>query len=88
MLEVAQARGTRAHLVDCAGAVKREWLTGIATIGITSSASSPEYLVTELLHTLRAWYTDLREEAIGRPETVQFRMPRELDDDGIEQAVR
>lgn len=88
MLEVALARSTPAYLVDCAREVKREWLTGMTTIGITSGASSPEYLVTDLLATLRAWYPDLREEAIGRPETVQFRMPRELEQTGVKQATR
>jgi len=88
MLEVALARGRRAHLVDCAGDVKREWLAGIATIGVTSGASSPEHLVTELLETLRGWYSDLREETIGRPETVQFRMPREFEQMSVEQAIR
>ncbi len=88
MLEVALARGTPAYLVDCAGEVEREWLAGIETIGVTSGASSPEYLVTELLETLRTWYSDLREEAIGQSETIQFRMPRELEQLGVRQAAR
>ena len=78
--EVAQAAGACAYLVDCAEAVDRRWFDGCAAIGVTSGASVPEELVRQLLQRLRRWWPQLVEESIGAPETVHFRLPRELNE--------
>jgi 4-hydroxy-3-methylbut-2-enyl diphosphate reductase len=55
LVEVALEAGARAsYRVDYASEVKQEWLDGVSTMGISSGASVPEYLVDELLADVRA----------------------------------
>lgn len=77
--EVAEAAGVSAYLVDTDESVDRAWFDGKLVIGVTSGASVPEVLVQRLLARFRTWWPDLVEESIGEPETVQFRLPRELE---------
>jgi hypothetical protein len=38
----------------------------------------PEALVSRVLERLRQWWPDLVIDSIGKPESVQFRLPRQL----------
>jgi 4-hydroxy-3-methylbut-2-enyl diphosphate reductase len=49
LVEVARARGTPSYLVDSIRDVKPEMLNGARTLGLTASASSPEWLVQEII---------------------------------------
>lgn len=79
LVEVAKEYGTpAAYLIDFAAEVKDEWLEGVETVGVTSGASVPEILVTDLLD----W---LAERGYGEVETVNaieesllFALPPEL----------
>jgi 4-hydroxy-3-methylbut-2-enyl diphosphate reductase len=79
MVEVALDHGARAaHLVDDAGEIAEAWLDGVTTVGLSSGASVPEILVTDVL----AW---LAERGYGEVEPVTaveekqfFALPREL----------
>jgi 4-hydroxy-3-methylbut-2-enyl diphosphate reductase len=77
--ETAEAAGVPAYLVDCEKRVEREWFVGKDTIGVTSGASVPELLVVRLLTKFREWWPDMIEESIGEPDTLHFRMLRELE---------
>jgi 4-hydroxy-3-methylbut-2-en-1-yl diphosphate reductase len=46
--EVCEDEGTRAYLVDDETMVEPDWFDDVETLGITSGASVPEYLVTRL----------------------------------------
>src|SRR5919202_2589888 len=62
LVEVARAAGCRAHLVADASAVDPSWLEGVDTVGVSSGASAPEWLVDELVAALRArGASDVRE---------------------------
>ena len=76
--EVAEAAGAPAHLAECAAEVDPAWLAGAATVGLTAGASAPELLVRQVLDRLRQWWPDLTVSSIGEPETLHFRLPREL----------
>ena len=79
LVEVALDAGAAgADLVDCAGEVDEAWLAGAGTVGVTSGASVPELLVTELLAWLadRGW-ADVT-EVTTTTETQTFAMPRPL----------
>jgi 4-hydroxy-3-methylbut-2-en-1-yl diphosphate reductase len=76
--EVAQAAGADAFLVDDETKIDPRWFEHREIIGVTSGASVPELLVHRLLIKFRIWWPDLIEENLGQPETVQFRLPREL----------
>jgi 4-hydroxy-3-methylbut-2-enyl diphosphate reductase len=53
LVEVARARGTRAYLVDSIRDITSEMLRGARTLGLTASASSPEWLVEEIIEAFR-----------------------------------
>lgn len=82
LVEVSLEYGAKAaYLVDYASECKDEWLVGVETIGVSSGASVPELLVTDLL----AW---LAERGFGDVETVtameehlMFAIPQELRKD-------
>ena len=78
LVEVARAAGSRAHLVPEASAVDPAWFEGVDTVGISSGASAPEWLVDELVAALRArGATEVREVEVV-PEDVHFALPGTL----------
>jgi 4-hydroxy-3-methylbut-2-enyl diphosphate reductase len=79
LVEVALEYGAKAaHLVDYAAEVKDEWFTGVETIGVTSGASVPEILVTDLLKHLDLHGYSNVEEITATEETLLFALPKEL----------
>jgi len=78
LVEVASDCGAPAHLIDNAGELDERWLDGARTVGITSGASAPESLVTELLDLFRArGITDIGELEVTR-EDVRFMLPKTI----------
>ena len=78
LVEVARDCGTEAHLIDNAGEVQEQWLTGRRVVGISSGASAPENLVQQLVEFFRArGVQDVREfHAIA--EDVRFMLPKPI----------
>ena len=79
LCEVAQAQGVPSYLIERAGDIRSEWLTGVRVLGLTASASAPEVLVREVV--------DYGREELGIPvveefdtvkEDVNFPLPSEL----------
>jgi 4-hydroxy-3-methylbut-2-en-1-yl diphosphate reductase len=86
LVEVARAAGCQAHLVSDASAFDPAWLEGVDTVGISSGASAPEWLVDELVERLQArGATEVREVEVV-PEDVHFALPGNLRRDA--EAVR
>ncbi|UQX87755.1 4-hydroxy-3-methylbut-2-enyl diphosphate reductase [Jatrophihabitans telluris] len=79
MVEVARTAGARAaYLVDNAAAIDEEWLTGVGTVGLSSGASVPEVLVSEVASWLaERGYGDLQ-EVNHTEERLTFALPQEL----------
>jgi len=82
LVEVALEYGAKAsYLIDYAAEVKDEWFVGVETIGVTSGASVPEILVTDLLIDLKArGYGDV-ETVTAMEEHLLFAIPPELRKD-------
>ncbi len=82
LVEVAKEYGARAgYLIDYAAEVKDEWFEGVETIGVSSGASVPEILVTDLLKELaRRGFTDV-ETVTAMEEHLLFALPPELRKD-------
>jgi 4-hydroxy-3-methylbut-2-enyl diphosphate reductase len=82
LVEVAKEYGAKAgYLIDYASEVKDEWFNGVETIGISSGASVPEILVTDLLNELaRRGYSDV-ETVTATEESLLFAIPPELRKD-------
>jgi 4-hydroxy-3-methylbut-2-en-1-yl diphosphate reductase len=75
LAEVARERGTPAYLVDDEGQVDPAWLDGAATVGLTSGASAPEWLVGRMLEWLAAeGFAEVEEVSLG-DERVRFALP-------------
>jgi (E)-4-hydroxy-3-methyl-but-2-enyl pyrophosphate reductase len=78
LVEVAQAAGSVATLIDGESELDPVLLDGHRTIGLTAGASTPEQLVQATVSRLAsAGYTELEEITVAR-EDVKFRLPREV----------
>ena len=79
LVEVAKEYGAKAaYLIDFASEVKEEWFNGVETIGVSSGASVPEELVSELLDSLAGrGFVDV-EVVTAMEERLQFAIPQEL----------
>jgi 4-hydroxy-3-methylbut-2-enyl diphosphate reductase len=53
LAELAARRGARSHMVQAADEIDPAWLESARCIGVTSGASAPEVLVTEVVNRLR-----------------------------------
>jgi len=76
--EIAEKQGGRGYLVDGAADLRREWLEGVANVGVTAGASAPEVLVREVVERLQSWGGEAAVEVPGRAEHVVFALPRPL----------
>jgi 4-hydroxy-3-methylbut-2-en-1-yl diphosphate reductase len=76
--EVAAAQGARAYMIDGPEDVRREWLEGTETIGLTAGASAPEILVQAVIARLREWGVASVSEQNGVQEHVVFPVPKGL----------
>ena len=79
LVEVALEYGAKAgYLIDYASEAKEEWLEGVTTVGVSSGASVPELLVTDLLKWLAdRGFSDV-ETVTAMEETLLFALPPEL----------
>jgi len=76
--EVAEVQGARAYMIDGPEDIRREWLAGVETVGLTAGASAPEVLVQQVIGKLKAWGATRVSEQAGEPETIVFPLPRDL----------
>jgi 4-hydroxy-3-methylbut-2-enyl diphosphate reductase len=74
--ELAERTGVAGYLVDGPDDLKREWLDGKTTVGVTAGASAPEVLVLQVVERLRSWGGQLPVELKGSEETVIFGLPK------------
>jgi len=79
LVEVALEAGARdSHLIDYAAEIDPAWLEGVQTVGVTSGASVPEILVSEVLDLLaERGYPDV-ETVKAAEERLVFALPHEL----------
>jgi len=81
LVEVAQAAGVRAYLIDDISEMDPRWLEGVRTVGITAGASAPEHLVQEAVEFFRRMGVSRVEEVDGIREDVVFALPSEIQRD-------
>ena len=82
LVEVALEYGAKAsYLIDYAEQMQDKWFEGVETIGVTSGASVPEILVTDVLKSLAEMgYGDVT-EVTAAEESLLFALPPELRKD-------
>jgi 4-hydroxy-3-methylbut-2-enyl diphosphate reductase len=82
LVEAAEKQGVSSHLVQTANDIRREWLDGVACVGVTAAASAPEVLVEEVVERLRSLSGEADQVVIdslrGVDEDVVFQLPSEL----------
>ena len=80
LVEVAQRRGAASYLIQSAEDVDLAWLDGVECVGVTAGASSPEFLVQQVVDRLLAHGGDGAD--VSSLETVDegvtFKLPAEL----------
>jgi 4-hydroxy-3-methylbut-2-enyl diphosphate reductase len=75
LAEVSRELGTPAYLVDDETEVDPAWLVGAETVGVTSGASAPEWLVDRMLTWLASQGATAVEEIRLAEESVRFSLP-------------
>ncbi len=78
LVEVAREHGAASHLIDNARQVRDEWLESVETVGITSGASAPEELVTELVEYFSERGASEVSELRAVDEDVRFMLPKKI----------
>ncbi|MFN8121131.1 MAG: 4-hydroxy-3-methylbut-2-enyl diphosphate reductase [Thermoleophilia bacterium] len=78
MVEVGQASGAEAHLIENASAVDPSWLEGKRRVALTAGASAPEVLVREVAEMLERLGFDRTGAELPSAEGVVFALPREV----------
>lgn len=76
--EVAYNMNVPAYLIDNAGELKSEWLSGKLRIGISAGASAPEVLVQDVITRLQELGAVSVRELDGISENVVFPIPKTL----------
>lgn len=82
LVEVALESGAKAaYRIDFASEIQDQWFEGVETVGVSSGASAPEELVTEVLQELARRGFGEPIEVTTAEEDVQFSLPKELRKD-------
>jgi 4-hydroxy-3-methylbut-2-enyl diphosphate reductase len=82
LVEVALEYGAKAsYLIDYAEQMQDHWFEGVETIGVTSGASVPEILVTDVLKSLAEMGFKDVTEVTAAEESLLFALPPELRKD-------
>jgi len=78
LVEVAQALGADARLIDDENAIDEAMLDGHEIVGVTAGASTPEELVQAVISRLADKGYDEHDEVTVAREDVHFRLPRQV----------
>ena len=74
LAEIVKKKSVPVYRISGKEDIKKEWLTGIKTLGITSGASSPEVLVNEIIDLLKDFYNNVTIENLeGIKENIKFK---------------
>jgi 4-hydroxy-3-methylbut-2-en-1-yl diphosphate reductase len=77
--EIGTEAGIPSYLIADGSALDPAWVKDAETVGLTAGASAPEVLVEDVINRLRALGPVEVETLPGRQETMEFRLPIELN---------
>jgi 4-hydroxy-3-methylbut-2-enyl diphosphate reductase len=75
LVEVAKSAGTPAHLIDDESEIDPAWIASARTVGVTSGASAPEWLVERVVERLCSMGGNAVERVHTIDETLRFSLP-------------
>lgn len=76
--EVAQNSGCKAYLIDDVSFINSTWFDGVLTVGISSGASAPEYLVEQIVEYFKNLGVSDIQYIEAAQENLVFPLPKEL----------
>ena len=78
MVEVAKQHGAQSYLIEDESQIDPAWLDGVEIVGLSSSASAPEWIVENVLDYLKRYGPAHVEEVRIVDETMAFPLPKEV----------
>jgi 4-hydroxy-3-methylbut-2-en-1-yl diphosphate reductase len=75
LVEVARSLGTQAYLIDDESEIRDDWLSGRDTVGVTSGASAPEWLVERVVENLKRRGATEIQQLHTVDEQMRFSLP-------------
>jgi len=80
LVEVAAKRAVASHLIQNADEIADEWLAGVTCVGVTAGASTPEFLVEQVVaHLLAVGGAGSTVSSLPNvDEQVTFKLPQEV----------
>jgi 4-hydroxy-3-methylbut-2-en-1-yl diphosphate reductase len=76
--ELGLNNGIASHLIDSPAKVEASWFDGVASVGLTAGASTPETLIQSVLARIASFGPVDVEIQDGHDENVHFRLPERL----------
>lgn len=76
--ELAENLGVKSYLIDFAIEINKNWLEGVASVGVTAGASAPEVLVEGVIAKLKQHGFKTIENLTAVEEHMIFALPSEL----------
>ena len=76
LVDVARSSGAKAYLINDWTEIMPEWIAGVKSIGLTSGASAPEHLVTEVIEYLKKSGINEVTQLTTVTEKVFFPLPK------------
>ena len=80
LVEVSRGMGTPSYLINDRHDIRQEWLARAQRVGVTAGASTPEFLVAEVVESLRREHVVKVQEVHVVEEDVRFGLPHELEE--------
>ncbi len=79
LVETSKSYGVNSFLIDDKSQINFNWFQSVETIGITSGASVPEFLVQEVVNEICSHFGKIEIENVERAnEGIEFILPKEL----------
>ena len=75
---MAEKLGVKSYLIDFAIEIKKAWLEGVTSVGVTAGASAPEVLVEGVISKLKQYDFNTIENLTVVEEHMIFALPSEL----------
>ncbi len=73
--EIGSEAGIPSYLVGDVDAIEKDWFEDVDTVGLTSGASAPEYLVEDVIDRLREFSPVELSTMDGIEENIRFKLP-------------
>ena len=78
LCEIAAQMGVPTHLIADSSEIRRDWVDGIRSVGVTAGASAPEELVSDVIRYLASLRPVEISTLNGPEEVIEFKLPPEL----------